>query len=97
VTKSEFMSRTLGDAYKPDSNRTRTFSYAFDHVPDVCDLGVMARLFKTTSIYGPGAGEKMTADHLRQEMIRLARRVERYGLPFKVVRYGRDAFALVPT
>ena len=96
MAKPKFMSRMLGDNYRTDSNRTRTFSYMFDRSPHIVSLHDMAKTFGATSIYGPGVGEECTADHLRQEVTRIARRAERYGVPYTIVWHGRDHAALRP-
>jgi hypothetical protein len=79
---------------RPDSNRLRTGHYMANHSPRPCDLHEAAREFGTTSRYGPGREEQCTADHLRPEVMRIARRSERLGLPYKIVWYGKYVAAL---
>lgn len=88
------MTDLYGHDYKPDSNRTLTGSYMADRSPEPCDIHEMAAMFKTTSIYGPGIGEKCTADHLRPEVQRIARRAERLDLPYKIVWRGKYVASL---
>jgi hypothetical protein len=74
---------------RPDGNRLRTGSYMADHSAEPCDLHEAAATFGTTSHYGPGRAETCTADHLRPEVLRIARRSARLGLPYKIVWHGK--------
>jgi hypothetical protein len=79
---------------QPDGNRLRTGNYMADGSPKPCDLNEAAEKFGTTSHYGPGRGEKCTAAHLRPEVLRIARRSQRLGLPYKIVWHGKYVASL---
>jgi hypothetical protein len=94
TNKRQFMLDLYGHDYLSDSNRTRTGSYMVDGSPNPCDLHDAAKTFGRTSEYGPGMGEKCTAEHLRPEVLRIARRSERRGLPYKIVWHGKYVASL---
>jgi hypothetical protein len=79
---------------RPDGIRLRTGNYWSDHSPEPCSLHEAAEAFGFTSHYGPGRAEPCTAEHVRREVLRIARRSARRSLPYKVVWYGKYVAAL---
>jgi hypothetical protein len=95
IPKWQYMSRLYGTQRKDDSNRCRVGSYMYDAAPNPVKVNDMVEAMGTTSVYGPGLGEKFTANICRREINRIERRADRWGVPVTITWYGADVAQLL--
>jgi hypothetical protein len=95
IPKWEYMNRLYGTQRMDDSNRCRVGSYMYDAFPNAVNVSVMVEAMGTTSVYGPGLGEKFTASICRREINRIERRADRWGIPVAIKWHGSDVAQLI--
>jgi hypothetical protein len=95
IPKWEYMNRLYDTRRKDDSNRCRVGSYAYDTSDALTNVHDVVEVMGNKSQYGPGLGDKFTADTVRREVNRIERRAGRWGVPVAIKWYGNDVFQLI--
>jgi hypothetical protein len=81
----EWMTRMYGPLRKSDSMRCRIGQYVYEHSPNRLNVDAICKILD------------YTPKQVQSELDRIARRSDRYNMPYQLRWYENNTIALIPT